>query len=96
MLYSSDEAVLTGLDSNVPCDTAEEFLAHLSPQHRRSEWVNGEFNWIYRGERSERFIGLLFYAERCLERGQPDAASEAVEDAMRRCVAALDSLRSSM
>lgn len=55
MLYSSDEAVFTGLESDVACDTADDFLAHLSPQHRRWEWVHGEFNWVYRGERSERF-----------------------------------------
>ena len=55
MLYSSDEAVLTGLEGDVACDTAEEFLAHLSPQNREWAWVNGEFHWVYRGQRSERF-----------------------------------------
>jgi hypothetical protein len=55
MLYSNEDAVLTGLGSDVPCKTAADFLAHLSPQDREWAWVNGEFHWIYRGQRSERF-----------------------------------------
>jgi hypothetical protein len=43
-LYSRDEAVLTGLQSDDVCGTAETFLAYLSPQHRRWAWVKGDFN----------------------------------------------------
>lgn len=66
MLYSNDDAVLTGLESDVACNTAEEFLAHLSPQHRQWEWANGAFGWIYRGERCDRFALRATVLRDCL------------------------------
>lgn len=55
MLYSNDEAVLEGLESDDRCENAEAFLAHLNPQHERWAWRGGQPTWIYRGQDDDRF-----------------------------------------